>query len=80
MKWWICGNEMEMKEYMDSEKPNNKCIELTCRFWKLDQHLVTASSVTKCIETFKTDRLFRPNFVTDYFVSNVIFCDGIFRQ
>jgi hypothetical protein len=19
MKWWICGNEMEMEEYMDSE-------------------------------------------------------------
>jgi hypothetical protein len=40
--------------------------------WKLDQHLVTASSVTKCIETFKTDRLFRTNFVTDYSVQKLL--------
>jgi hypothetical protein len=48
MKW-------KWNEYIECEKPNNKCIEPLETNILNGQHLLTDYSVTKCFDTFKTD-------------------------
>jgi hypothetical protein len=47
--------EMEMEEYIEELEKASSVAQRMLQFFETDQHLLTVSSVTKCLGTCKTD-------------------------